>query len=238
MKDSHKTIGSGKPNGLPKNNFNHAIAPNSTVGDAGEHQGVQMSNQHLENEAHTRDGANVDTKSELNKTAENTSDELSNTSEPPNSQQDPKDQPMPKPDQAPATTTAVKEKKARKLPPELIEEHAADLASRAKAGDFPNNIIPVEQAKEHYNVSTSVFNEIFIQACLQYEMANYKLDRSPLTPPRDPNECFINERSMIMIGKSIIDGFNEKLDAENKLKKNDSYIATFSGNQIILTPKN
>lgn len=137
----------------------------------------------------------------------------------------------------PSLTTVKKGKKARKLTPEQIDEYAADLAERAKAGQFPDATIPFEHAKQYYNVSTSVMNEVMLRSILEYGLTGYKFDYSPSVPPKAENECFLNDRFMIMIGKSILEGFNEKLSPENQLKKNDKFIASFTGDELILTLK-
>ena len=128
-------------------------------------------------------------------------------------------------------------KKARKLTQEKIDEYAADLTERAKAGQFPDATIPFEHAKLHYNVSKSVMNEVMLRAILEHGLTGYKFDYTPLVPPKEENECFLNDRFMIMIGKIILDGFNEKLSPEKQLKKNDKFIASFTGDEIILTLK-
>ena len=137
----------------------------------------------------------------------------------------------------PSLAPVKKGKKDCKLPPKQINAYAADLTERAKAGQFPDATIPFEHAKQYYNVSTSVLNEVMLRAILEYGLTGYKFDYTPLVPPKEENECFLNDRFMIMIGKYILEGFNEKLSPENQLKKNDKFTASFTGSEIILTLK-
>lgn len=134
-------------------------------------------------------------------------------------------------------TKSRKPKKVRTLTRQRIDEIAAEMAEHAGAGHFTDNLIPVSLVAEHFNITVALVERIFIQAFSEHGLAGYKLDYGTDGTGKGADECYIDDRGMILIGKSIIESFNSKPDLGCKFEKGDKFTVTCSENEIILTIK-
>lgn len=132
---------------------------------------------------------------------------------------------------------ARKPKKARTLPWERTNEIADELAKHAVEGHFTDNLIPVSLVAEHFNITVSMVERTYIQAINMHGLAGYKLDYGTDGTGKGSDECYIDDRGMILIGKSIIESFNSKSDLGCKFEKGDKFTVTCSENEIVLTIK-
>ena len=138
---------------------------------------------------------------------------------------------------AASTTKARKPKKARVLSRERIDEIADEMTKHADAGHFADGRIPVDHASKHFNITVPLVERVFIQAITEHGLSGYKLDYGNDGSGKGSNECYIDDRGMILIGKSIIEGFNSKSDLGCKFEKGDKFTVTCSDNEIVLTIK-
>ena len=136
-----------------------------------------------------------------------------------------------------SATKVRKPKKVRTLTRERVNEIAAEMAKHAVEGHFTDNLIPVSLVAEHFNITVSLVERIFIQAFSEHGLAGYKLDYGTDGTGKGSDECYIDDRGMILIGKSIIESFNSKSDLGCKFEKGDKFTATCSENEIVLTIK-
>ena len=132
---------------------------------------------------------------------------------------------------------ARKPKKVRTLTRQRIDEIAAEMAKHAVEGHFADNLIPVSLVAEHFNITVALVERIFIQAFSEHGLAGYKLDYGTDGTGKGADECYIDDRGMILIGKSIIESFNSKPDLGCKFEKGDRFTVTCSENEIVLTIK-
>jgi hypothetical protein len=136
-----------------------------------------------------------------------------------------------------SATKVRKPKKVRTLTRERVNEIAAEIAKHAVEGHFTDNLIPVSLVAEHFNITVSLVERIFIQAFSEHGLAGYKLDYGTDGTGKGSDECYIDDRGMILIGKSIIESFNSKSDLGCKFEKGDKFTVTCSESEIVLTIK-
>ena len=95
-----------------------------------------------------------------------------------------------------SATKVRKPKKVRTLTRERVNEIAAEMAKHAVEGHFTDNLIPVSLVAEHFNITVSLVERIFIQAFSEHGLAGYKLDYGTDGTGKGSDECYIDDRGM------------------------------------------
>lgn len=125
-----------------------------------------------------------------------------------------------------------KAKVLRKLSAKEIAEYADRMVEDAKAGDFPDKMIPVGQWAKKMNISRMVVDKIFIRSRLQKE--DFELHYGTVSSATD--SCpYIDRRGMIMIPHSAIIAYNKAVPIDQQYATGQRFSVTFEDNRIILT---
>ena len=133
---------------------------------------------------------------------------------------------------APITEVKAKNaKKRRSLTDAEVAECADQLIAAAESGSFPSKLIPAAQWADKLCVTLAVLDRVFIRSKLAKQ--DYDLDYG--TNNTRAKTCYINNRTMLMIGKSFFESFNTDLPDNEKFHPFQKYTVAHEGSKIILT---
>lgn len=134
------------------------------------------------------------------------------------------------PTPAKAKSTTEKASKLRKLTDAQLGEYARALIDDAKAGEFPDKMIPAAVWAGKKQISTRWMERIFRLSRLAKE--DYDLDLDQSTDDKRP---YRDDRGMIMIANSAINTHNDSAPTDQQFAIGQRFDVTFEPDRIILT---
>ena len=124
-------------------------------------------------------------------------------------------------------------KKIRTLSDVQLADCVKQLIADSQAGCFPEGKISMAAYTEKFNVSQTVFKDIYIKA-LQGGLGLVILDEDVVKNVAD-DTCYIDERWMCMIAKRFFIEYNKNLPDDEKFKPGQKFKPSQDGRNILLT---
>lgn len=126
------------------------------------------------------------------------------------------------------------QKKSRTLSEVQFAECVKQLVADEKDGLFPEGKVPMSAYTKKFNVTASLFKDIYIGA-LEEGMPYRSLLKDSVKKVSE-GTCYIDSRGMCMIAKHFFLKFNENLPDDEKFKPGQKFKPSQEGRNIILSP--